>query len=103
MSVFKDGDDKNFTKAMGASTQSVIKQEATGGDESSSFKTSTMSSSSASKFVTQHKSTTGNFFEYMYTHEHTYTRTQKKQKKTVKQIVHKKTLQIILTIIASSS
>ncbi|RZC42027.1 uncharacterized protein BDFB_007720, partial [Asbolus verrucosus] len=62
-SVYQDGDDRNFTKAVGASSNTVIKQEASGGDENSSFKTSSTKTSSSSKYVTEHCSTTGNNIE----------------------------------------
>ncbi|XP_044253053.1 uncharacterized protein LOC123004018 isoform X2 [Tribolium madens] len=61
--VYKDGDDKNFTKAVGASSNTVIKQEACGGDESSSFKTSSTKTSSSSRYVTEQHSTTGDIIQ----------------------------------------
>ncbi|XP_076251085.1 uncharacterized protein LOC143190423 isoform X3 [Rhynchophorus ferrugineus] len=56
-SVFQDGDDKNFTKAVGSSSSSVIRQEATGGDENSAFKSSTTKTSSSSKYVSESRNT----------------------------------------------
>ncbi|KYB26034.1 hypothetical protein TcasGA2_TC033929 [Tribolium castaneum] len=62
-SVYKDGDDKNFTKAVGASSNTVIKQEASGGDENSSFKTSSTKTSSSSRYVTEQRSTSGDIIQ----------------------------------------
>lgn len=57
-SVFQDGDDKCFTRAAGTSSQSVIHQEATGGDENSNFRSSSSKTSSSSKYVSESKSST---------------------------------------------
>ncbi|KAJ8972681.1 hypothetical protein NQ317_001701 [Molorchus minor] len=57
-SVYKDGDEKNFTKSVGAQSNTVIQQQAVGGDENSNFKTSSTKTSSSSRVVTEHKSTT---------------------------------------------
>nr|CAH7740063.1 unnamed protein product [Callosobruchus chinensis] len=57
--VFQDGDDKNFTKSVGAKSNTMITQEAVGGDENSSFKASSTKVSSSSKVVTEHRSTLG--------------------------------------------
>ncbi|XP_063904658.1 titin-like isoform X2 [Zophobas morio] len=62
-SVFRDGDDKNFTKAVGASSNTFIKQEASGGDENSSFKSSSTKTSSSSKYVTEQRSTSGDVID----------------------------------------
>lgn len=57
-SVFQDGDDKCFTRAAGTSSQSVIRQEATGGDENSNFRSSSSKTSSSSRYVSETKSST---------------------------------------------
>nr|CAI5839321.1 unnamed protein product [Callosobruchus analis] len=57
--VFQDGDDKNFTKSLGAKSNTMITQKAVGGDENSSFKASSTKVSSSSKVVTEHRSTLG--------------------------------------------
>ncbi|VEN63861.1 unnamed protein product, partial [Callosobruchus maculatus] len=57
--VFQDGDDKNFTKSVGAKSNTMITQEAVGGDENSSFKASSTKVSSSSKVVTEHRSNHG--------------------------------------------
>ncbi|KAG5891014.1 hypothetical protein JTB14_005788 [Gonioctena quinquepunctata] len=53
----QDGDDKNFTKTVGSQSSSMIKQEAIGGDENSSFRTNSSKTSSSSRVVSEHKST----------------------------------------------
>ncbi|CAH1959252.1 unnamed protein product [Acanthoscelides obtectus] len=57
--VFQDGDDKNFTKSVGAKSNTMITQEAVGGDENSSFKATSTKVSSSSKVVTEHRTTDG--------------------------------------------
>lgn len=57
-SVFQDGDDKCFTRAAGTSSQSVIHQEATGGDENSNFRSSSSKTSSSSRYVSESKTST---------------------------------------------
>lgn len=56
-SVFQDGDDKNFTKAVGTSSSSVIRQEASGGDENSNFRSTSNKTSSSSRYVSESKNT----------------------------------------------
>lgn len=56
LSVFEDGDDKNYIKKAGSSSNTFVKQEAVGGDENSSFRSSSMKTSSSSKTVTEQKS-----------------------------------------------
>ncbi|GJQ80130.1 hypothetical protein Trydic_g19411, partial [Trypoxylus dichotomus] len=63
-SVFKDGDDKNFTKSVQASSQNVIKQEASGGDENSKFYSSSTTTSSSSKFSSEQRSSTDDSQKY---------------------------------------
>ncbi|CAH0564491.1 unnamed protein product [Brassicogethes aeneus] len=58
-SVYKEGDDNNFTKSVGAETRSVIQQEAVGGDDNSNFRSSSTKTSSSSKVVTESRSTSG--------------------------------------------
>ncbi|XP_017783961.1 PREDICTED: titin isoform X2 [Nicrophorus vespilloides] len=62
-SVYRDGDDKNFTKSVGASNKSQIVQEAHGGDDNNKFYSSSKTSKSSSKVVTEHKSTSGDDFD----------------------------------------
>lgn len=54
--VYQDGDDKNFKKAVGTSNSSVLKQEAHGVDGDTSFKSTSTSSSTSSRYVSEQKS-----------------------------------------------
>ncbi|XP_045477090.1 microtubule-associated protein futsch-like isoform X2 [Harmonia axyridis] len=61
---FQDGDQNNFVKSQGASSNSFIRQEAVGGDGNSSFRTSSTQSSSSSRKVTEQRSTYGDAIDY---------------------------------------
>nr|XP_023020334.1 uncharacterized protein LOC111508923 [Leptinotarsa decemlineata] len=54
--VYQDGDDKNFIKSVGTQSNTLVKQEAVGGDENSNFQTSSTKMSSASRVVSKQKS-----------------------------------------------
>ncbi|XP_044759033.1 microtubule-associated protein futsch isoform X2 [Coccinella septempunctata] len=64
LTTYHDGDDKNFVKSQGTSSNSFIRQEAVGGDGNSSFRTSSSQSSSSSRTVTEQKSTYGDAIDY---------------------------------------
>ncbi|KAK9752686.1 Smoothelin cytoskeleton protein [Popillia japonica] len=63
-SVFKDGDDKNFTKSVQASSQNVIKQEAKGGDDNSKYYSSSTTTTSSSKFSNEQRSSSDDAKHY---------------------------------------
>ncbi|KAL1497754.1 hypothetical protein ABEB36_008657 [Hypothenemus hampei] len=58
--VFQDGDDKNFKRAVGTSSSSVIRQEASKCNENSNFQSSTSTTSSSSRYVAESKSVMDN-------------------------------------------
>ncbi|KAK9883728.1 hypothetical protein WA026_001916 [Henosepilachna vigintioctopunctata] len=66
---FQDGDDKNFVRSQGLSSNTVMRQEAVGGDENCSFKTSYTKSSSSSKTVTEQKVSYDDSSDYI-PHQH---------------------------------
>ncbi|KAH1025161.1 hypothetical protein HUJ05_009941 [Dendroctonus ponderosae] len=57
-SVFQDGDDRNFSRAVGTSSNSMVHQEASGGDANSHFHSSSSKTSSSSRYVSESKSAT---------------------------------------------
>ncbi|XP_018570913.1 titin isoform X2 [Anoplophora glabripennis] len=62
-SVYQDGDDKNFIKSVGAQSNTVIKQEAVGGDDNSNFRSTSSKTSSSSRVVTEQRSTSGDTYQ----------------------------------------
>ncbi|KAL3274697.1 hypothetical protein HHI36_016074 [Cryptolaemus montrouzieri] len=52
---YQDGDEKNFIRSQGISSNSLVRQEATGGDDHSSFRNYSTKSSSSSRTVTEKK------------------------------------------------
>ncbi|CAG9773679.1 unnamed protein product [Ceutorhynchus assimilis] len=52
-SVFQDGDDKNFIRGVGTSSSSAVRQEASGGDEHSNFRSSSSKTSSSSTYASE--------------------------------------------------
>ncbi|XP_060522944.1 serine/arginine repetitive matrix protein 2 isoform X2 [Cylas formicarius] len=55
-SVYRDGDGDNYVLSMGDSSDTVVRQEASGGDATSSFKTSSTKTTSSSRYVSETKS-----------------------------------------------
>ncbi|XP_066151811.1 serine/arginine repetitive matrix protein 2-like isoform X2 [Euwallacea fornicatus] len=54
-SVFQDGNDKNFTRAAGTCSSSIVHQEASGGDEHSNYRSTSSKTSSSSQYISESK------------------------------------------------